>query len=55
MFTFFVVLGCFAALAAIFSGGGRSGSSRREERYITGAEYEPTHHQVLRENILKDR
>lgn len=50
MFTFFTVLACIAVLASILLRDGDRGSSGN----ISGGNYDPIRHQVLRENVLKD-
>jgi hypothetical protein len=54
MSTTVLVLGLIAVLLWIVSGWSSSGGASGADRYYTGAEYEPTHHQVLRSNVFRD-
>lgn len=46
---------CVVLLVLMFSGRRRRAHARADEgRYTSGAEYDPMHHQILRENVLID-
>jgi hypothetical protein len=52
---FIICLVCIALLVFMLKGRGRRAPARDDEaRYSSGAEYDPVHYQVLRENILDD-
>ncbi len=56
METFFVVIVCVASLLLLIAGRGSPSEGGHDEgRYISGADYDPVHYQVLRENVLDDR
>jgi hypothetical protein len=50
-----LVIGLIVVLLWIVSGWGSGGAAGGEDRYYTGADYEPTHHQVLRSNVFGDK
>jgi hypothetical protein len=55
MADFIICVICFVLLVLMFVGRRRRAYARDDEgRFISGAEYDPTHYQVLRENVLRD-
>jgi hypothetical protein len=52
---FIICLVCIALLLFMLKGRGRGSRARDDQaRYSSGAEYDPVHYQVLRENVLND-
>ena len=56
MADFIICIVCVLLLVLMFSGRRRRAYARGDERrFISGAEYDPVHYQVLRENVLGGR